>query len=384
MLLIETTSDLENLCAKLANETFVCVDLEFLREHTYFAKLCLIQIASTDTEAIVDPLAKGINLQPFFELMQNPKVVKVFHSGRQDIELIFQLGHRIPLPLFDTQIAASALGFGEAVSYENLVKSFLNLSLDKSSRLSDWSKRPLTEEQLRYAVGDVTHLAKIYPLMIKRLETLGRSHWIDDELKQLASPEIYQVNPNEIWQRMHHRSHSPKFLTLLRELACWREKRAISKNTPRQSFIKDDILLNICAAHPQTKEELCAIRGMRKDLASGKIGDEIIEVVQKFNAFDKSNYVTVCNDDKNEYYDNALLEILKMILRIKAIENNIIPKLITDDEELKNFCRHQDAPCRFMQGWRYDVFGRFAQQVCCGHCGITYNADKHSIDLFEN
>lgn len=384
MQLIETNSDLEKLCQSLAQRPFVCVDLEFLREHTYYAKLCLIQIANSDDAAIIDPLAPNLNLMPFFELMQNPDVTKVFHSGRQDIELIFQLGHCIPHPLFDTQIAASALGCGEAVSYEHLVKTFLNLSLDKSSRLSDWSKRPLSEEQQRYALGDVTHLAKIYPLIVERLITLNRTHWIDDELKNLSDISLYQINPDTIWQKMRHRSHSPKFLTLLRDLACWREKRAINKNVPRQSFIKDDLLLNICASHPQTIDELCAIRGMHKDLARGKIGEEIISVVQNFQALDKKDYVTVCDNDKQEYYDNALLEILKMALRITAAENDIIPKLICDEDELKDFCRHSDAPCRFMSGWRYDIFGQIAQKISSGHYGIIYNAEKHSIDLFEN
>ncbi len=383
MQLIEKTNDLEKFCADLANQPYVCVDLEFLREHTYFAKLCLIQIASSDNEAVIDPLANDINLQPFFDLMQNPEVIKVFHSGRQDIELIFQLGHCIPSPLFDTQIAASALGFGEAISYENLVKSFLNLSLDKSSRLSDWSKRPLSEEQQRYAIGDVTHLAKIYPLVVERLNALNRIHWIDEEIQSLGDTSLYQVNPDEIWQRMRHRSHSPKFLTLLRDLARWREKRAISKNVPRQSFIKDDILLNICAAHPQTKEELSSIRGVRKDLAFGKIGDEIIEVIKNFQSLSKDDYVTACNDDKCENYDSALLEILKMLLRIIAAEHNITPKLLTDEDELKNFCRNQDNPCRFMQGWRYEIFGKLAQKICTGNCGLTYNAAKHSINLID-
>ena len=384
MQLVETTSDLQNICSSLSNAPFVCVDLEFLREHTYFAKLCLIQIASPEIEAIIDPLAPKLDLQPFFELMNNHKVTKVFHSGRQDIELIYQLGHIIPTPLFDTQIAASALGYGEAVSYENLVKDLSDTPLDKSSRLSDWSKRPLSPEQLKYALCDVTHLAKIYPLIVTKLEQMGRTHWIDDETDHLCDKSLYEIKPEDVWQKIHHRSHSPKFLTLLRELCRWREERAIAKNTPRQSLIKDDILLNICATFPLNKEELAAVRGMRADLAKGKIGDEIIEVVQNVKALDKSDYVTVCDNTKDcANIDGALLEILRMVLRIISAQNNIVPKLIASDDEIKAFCQGNKNNVRFMQGWRYDIFGKLVNQICSQKTALSYNADKHTIDIIE-
>ena len=381
MQLIETSSDLKKLCAELAKMPFVCVDLEFLREHTYFAQLCLIQIATENTAAIVDPLAKDINLQPFFDLMQNPAIIKVFHSGRQDIELIFQLGHCIPSPLFDTQIAASAIGLGDSISYEHLVKYFLNIALDKSSRLSDWSKRPLTAEQVEYAAGDVTHLAKIYPLITQKLQALNRTCWIDDELQTLSNPDLYQINPREIWLKLRHRSHNPKFLTLLRELACWRENRAITKNTPRQSLIKDDLLLNICAAHPTTKNDLAAVRGMRGDLAKGKVGDEIIDVVNKFNLIDKQNYVTISNDDAFSGANSVLLELLRIILRIVAAQHNVAARLIASDDELKLYCTSADADIKFMHDWRYEIFGKLVEQISSGTTAIAYNADKKIIEL---
>lgn len=383
MRLIETTSDLEKLCSELSNASFVCVDLEFLREHTYFAKLCLIQIADENNAAIIDPLAKDISLQAFFNLMQNPDVVKVFHSGRQDIELIYQQGHCIPTPLFDTQIAASALGFGEAISYEHLVKNFLNINLDKSSRLSDWSKRPLSEEQLQYAISDVTHLVKIYPLLEDKLQKENRLHWIDDEIRSLSSPFLYDVKPYEAWTKIRHRSHSPKFLTLLRELACWREKRAMLKNTPKQSLIKDDILLNICAAFPSSKEELASVRGMRSDLAKGKIGDEIIEIIQKVKVLDKSDYVTVCEDVSPANPDSSLLEILRMVLRIVASQTNTAAKLIASDDELKLFCSNTDCDIKFMHDWRYEIFGSLAEQICKGQTAIKYDAEKHVMELIK-
>ncbi len=381
MQLIENTSDLKNLCTELAKAPFVCVDLEFLREHTYFAQLCLIQIANSEIEAIVDPLSKELDLQPFFELMQNSEVTKVFHSGRQDIEIIYQQGHCIPSPLFDTQVAASALGYGESISYENLVKSLLNINLDKSSRLSDWSKRPLSQEQLQYAICDVTHLAKMYPLIIEKLQNKGRLHWIDDELRNLSSPFLYDVNPYEVWTKIRHRSHSSKFLTLLRELACWREKRAMFKNTPRQSLLKDDILLNICSACPLTKDDLSGVRGMRADLAKGKIGDEIIEVIQNVEVMDKDNYVTVYGEINSLNPDSALLEILRVALHIISAQSNTSPKLIASDEELKQYCSDPTCDVKFMHGWRYDIFGNLVEQIKSGTTAIVYNADKHSIDV---
>lgn len=384
MQLIDNTANLEKLCVELNKAPFVCIDLEFLREHTYFAQLCLIQIASLDKAAIIDPLAKDINLQAFFELMQNPSVVKVFHSGRQDIELLYQLSHHIPLPLFDTQIAASALGYGESVSYEHMVKSFLNISLDKTSRLSDWSKRPLSEKQLEYAACDVTHLAKIYPLMITQLQSLNRIDWIKDELDNLGSPFLYDNKPEDAWIKIRHRSHNPQFLTLLRELACWREKRAMMKNTPRQSLIKDDILLNICASSPETKEDLLAVRGMRADIAKGKIGNEIIEVVKKSKSLPQDKLVSVCDNDEKDYQvDGVLLEIMRMVLRISAAQNNIVPKLLSSDDELKAFCSNHDTQVRFMHGWRYSVFGCLIDKICSGKTAITYNNKTRSIELLD-
>lgn len=384
MQLIETNPDLENLCARLQDEPFVCVDLEFLRERTYFAQLCLIQIASPEVAAVIDPLAEGLNLVPFFALMHNPDITKVFHSGRQDIELIFQLSGEVPTPLFDSQIAASALGFGEAISYENLVKSMLDINLDKTSRLSDWSRRPLSADQLDYALGDVTYLCRIYPKLLAKLQQLGRTNWIEEELAALGAPALYQIAPDNVWQKMRHRSHNAKFLTLLRELAAWREKRAIAKNVPRQSFIKDDLLLNICTACPCTKDALTAVRGMRADLAKGKLGDEIIEVVQNFKALPKSAYVTIDDEDKNLNYDAALLEVLKMVLRICASKHNITPKLLASEDELKHFCAQGlTDEVRFMSGWRYEIFGALVQKICSRHTAIAYNPNNHSIELID-
>lgn len=381
MQFVQNNHDLENLCLKLAKEEFVCVDLEFMRQHTYFAKLCLIQIASQNDEAIIDPLVKDINLQPFFDLMQNEKVIKVFHSARQDIEIIYNLTSKIPTPLFDTQIAAMVAGYGESISYEHLVNHILHINIDKSSRLSDWSNRPLNENQLNYAISDVTHLVKIYAHLKSKLTKENRLDWISDELSALCDENLYKTNPHNMWQKMRHRSHSAKFLTYLRELCAWREIRAINKDVPRQSFIKDDMLLNICSDCPSTKEELCKVRGMRSDLAMGKIGDEIIEVIKKVKDLDEENYVTLPCVKDFSCADGSLLELLKLLLKITAQQQKTVARIIASEDDLKSFCHDDTADVPFMHGWRYDIFGTKAKELKSGKLSISYNPKTHIIDF---
>ena len=337
MRLIDTNQALTEFCQELINEAFIAVDLEFLREKTYYAKLCLIQVASPNHAAIIDPLAENIDLSAFFTLMKNPNITKVFHSGRQDIEIIYNQSGFIPEPLFDTQIAAQVCGFGEAVSYENLVKSVLGIQLDKSSRLSDWSLRPLDTKQLEYALSDVTHLVNIYTFLQNKLSETGRLHWLDEEIAILKSPDTYIVRPEDAWQKIRHRSHNSKVLTILRELATWRERRAQNKNTPRQSIIKDDCLINIAAACPTSKEELEKIRNIRKDVVSGKLGDEILDVINIALQIPSSAYIKPEHDKPLPNGANALYELLRMLLKIRAQEQGVVAKLIASDEDLKNF-----------------------------------------------
>ena len=379
MQLIENTQDLKELTKRLSQEKFVCIDSEFLREHTYFAKLCLIQIASEKEAAIIDPLANDIDLTPFFDLMQNQNIVKVFHSGRQDIEIIYNLSGRIPTPLYDTQIAAQAAGFGEYPSYENVVSHILHIELDKSSRLSDWAHRPLDTKQLNYALSDVTHLVNIYLHLTAWLEKHGRTHWIDEEINALSNESLFKIDPNEAWLKIRHRSHSSLFLTTLRELAAWREMRAINKDVPRHSFIKDDLLLNICAAQPNNKQELAVIRGMRTDLASGKIGDEILEVLQKVKSLPKEDYATPCYPPEISGADSSLMELLKLLLKVKAQEEKIVARMIASEDDLKLFCIREDDKVPFMHDWRYAIFGQYAEMLRDGKTAIAYNAEYHSL-----
>ncbi|MBE6451972.1 MAG: ribonuclease D [Alphaproteobacteria bacterium] len=384
MQLITQTTELQQLCQQLSTMEFITVDLEFLREHHYYAQLCLIQIGSKDTCAIIDPLAQDINLDSFFELMQDQKVIKVFHSGRQDIEIIYHLSGKIPTPLFDTQIAAMALGYGESISYESLVTHILHQSIDKTNRLSDWSKRPLTASQLDYALSDVTHLIEIYQHLSQHLKQTNREEWIKEEMEILTSPHTYEINPQEAWTKIKHRSHSAHFLTLLRELAAWREKRSQTKNTPRQSYIKDDMLLNICAMNPQSKEELCQIRNLRPDIAKGKLGDEILNVLKYCRQIPKDNYVTPPKIKELPNKSGALFELLKLLLKIISQQEKVVARLIATDEDLHSFAIFKnDSSNPILSGWRNEIFGKHALLLRNGKTSIIYNPQTQQIEIKE-
>ena len=383
MEVITDTAALENLCKDLAKNSFVTVDLEFLREHHYYAQLCLIQLGSETRCAIVDPLTKDLNLSAFFELMQNSSVTKVFHSGRQDIEIIYNLSGKIPEPLFDTQVAAMVTGFGEAISYENLVSHLLHIKLDKSNRLSDWSKRPLTDSQLNYALSDVTHLVNIYKELEKKLTSLSRQEWITEEMQILSSPETYRVNPQEAWQKIKHRSHNAHFLTILKELAAWREERAQRKNTPRQSYLKDDMLLSICTVNPQTKEELSQIRNLRKDIVSGKLGDEIMDVLEHCRHIPESEYVIPPKIKELPDKSSSLYELLKLLLKIISQQEGVVARLIATDENLHALSVFKDKDNPILSGWRHQIFGHQADDLRNGKIAICYNPKTKQIEFLN-
>lgn len=377
--LIENNGDLEVFCRSLAAEPFITVDLEFLREKTYYAKLCLIQVGSQHECAIIDPLAPEINLQPFFELMDNPQIVKVFHAGRQDLEIIYFMHHRIPAPLFDTQVAAQVCGYGESVGYETLVNSLLNLELDKSFRFTNWEARPLDKRQLEYAICDVTHLVPIYLKLQDILKQTGREGWVKEEIEHLTDPSVYETNPLDVWQKIKHRSHNARFLTLLRELAAWRERRAQRNDVNRRSIIQDECLLNIAAMCPSSPEQLRQIRGIRKDVADGKLGREIIEVLESAKKIPSEQYVRLGKEEKMPGHAGALLEILKLLLKIKSAEHGVAPKLIASEEDLLHLLKRKDNP--LIKGWRYEIFGRDAVGFCEGRLSLSFDKVRKSIAI---
>lgn len=381
MQLIDNSHDLQNLCNRLAKEQFITVDLEFIREKTYYPILCLIQVASETEAAIIDPIAEGIELSSFFALMQNEKVLKVFHSCRQDVEIIYELSGNIPMPIFDSQVAAMVCGFGESISYDRLVKAIVGIELDKSNRLSNWQNRPLEKEQLEYAIADVTHLTKIYNHLFEVMKTKNRMSWLDEEMSIITKKETYFTKPEEAWHKIRFRSHNAKVLSNLRALAAWREKRAITKNVPRQNIIKDDFLVMIATASPKNYKDMEQIRGMRKDVASGKLADEMLETLDKVKVDPK-----IVNENKIDLpnFIPSLVELLKMLLKIIALREGVVPRIICSELDLQKFAAHQDKNNPILKGWRYHIFGQEAMKLREGSLSIRYNSENNDIELLES
>ena len=378
MQIITDNQSLEELCKNLSRHPFVTVDLEFIREKTYFPILCLIQIASEEQTAIIDPLAEGINLQSFFDLMKNPNVIKVFHSCRQDVEIIYELSGIIPQPLFDTQVAAMVCGFGESISYERLVKAVVGIELDKTDRLSNWQLRPLDEHQLQYAAGDVTHLINIYKYLTAEMARKNRTHWIDEEMEILSRGDTYIIPPEEAWLKIKHRSHNAKVLSALRDLAAWRELRARDKNVPRQNILKDDILIMIATAFPQNKDELMQIRGMRKDIAGGKLADEMLEVLSHTVVDTK---IVKQNKNENIPAAPALYELLKMLLKIVSQKEGVVARLIASDTDIQKLAAFKDKNNPTLIGWRQEIFGLQALKLRNGDLSVRYSPEQKDIEF---
>ncbi len=380
MKLITTTAELNDFCKSLENDKFITVDLEFLREKTYYAKLCLIQVGSEKNDVIIDPLAEDINLQSFFDLMQNQNVVKVFHSGRQDIEILYNISGKIPQNIFDTQVAAMACGFGESISYENLVRFVCKAELDKTCRLTNWSKRPLDEKQLNYAICDVTYLKDIYLFLKKKLEHNKHEECCFEELKILSDENTYETDPKDAWKKIKHRSHNVRFLTLLRELAAWREERAKRKNLPRQNIVKDECLLNIASECPTTHEQLANIRNMRKDIVEGKLAVEILQVVENFKKLSAKDYVKLETEGGGNYCP-GLLELMKLLLKLKSLETGIVARLIATEDDLKRLASFDDKQNPLLSGWRFDVFGKDALLLRDGKIAFGFDAKRKNVKI---
>ena len=381
--LITTNLQLNKFCQNLEQQDFITVDLEFHREKTYYAQLGLIQVGAKGFEAIIDPLSKELDLTRFYLVLDNPKIVKVFHSCRQDIEILYHMAGFIPHPLFDTQIAAQICGFGTSASYESLVNAILGIELDKSSRLTNWCVRPLSEKQLSYAISDVTHLVHIYEFMRTQIAQTHREHWLDEEMRPLLNVETYENDPMKAWQKLRQHSHNRKYLTVLRELAAWRERRAQLKNVPKQNIIKDECLLNVAAEVPHSIEELSQIRNMRSDVAKGKLGAEILDVIQKVEQMPHSEYAKL-PPEKRISCNTNLYELLKLLLSLVAQNEKCVPHIIASDDELKLFSIHKDSGLNMLKGWRKELFGQKAMTLREGKLSIKYNADTQKIEFIEN
>ena len=371
---ITTTEELAEFCRHAAGFDFVTVDTEFLRERTYYSKLCLVQLALPSDDpndaVLVDPLARDISLKPLFELMRDESVVKVFHAARQDLEIFLIDGGVIPKPLFDTQIAAMVCGFGEQAGYETLVRKLAKASLDKTSRFTDWSRRPLTEAQKTYALADVTHLRVIYRELCRQIDAAGRREWVEEETKALYDPELYITRPDDAWKRVKTRTNSGKFLAIVRELARFREDYAQSRNVPRSRVYKDDALLELASTKPRAQEDLDRSRLLLREARKGDIAAGILQAVEAGLACKPQDYPHVEEVQAGVPTNPALAELLRVLLKAKSDETDVAPRMIAAASELDEIAAgRRDVPS--LAGWRRTVFGDDALRLCGGEVALA-------------
>lgn len=371
--MIETTAALEEACKQLAKSDFITIDTEFLRESTFWPELCLIQMASPDLEVIVDPLAKGIDLAPFFALMADTSVVKVFHAARQDIEIIFHLGNLIPHPIFDTQVAAMVCGFGDSVSYDQLVQKVKNVHIDKTSRFTDWSRRPLSEKQLEYALADVTHLRDVYLKLRDELDREGRAGWLTEEMNILESRETYDLHPDDAWQRLKMRLRKPQELAVIKYVAAWREREARNRNVPRSRVLKDDAIYEIAQQQPKDTEALGRLRTIPKGWERSNAGAAIVEAVNEALALPKAEMPHVHRHAQASDGAAASVELLKVLLRLTSEKHGVAAKVIANSEDLERIAADgEKADVPAMHGWRRELFGDVALKLISGGVGLRF------------
>ncbi|MGB8278699.1 MAG: ribonuclease D [Methylovirgula sp.] len=374
MSLITTTRELAEACRRMACHPFVTVDTEFLRETTFWPKLCVVQLASPDEAVAIDALAEGLDLAPLFDLMADTKLVKVFHAARQDLEIIWNLAKLIPAPLFDTQVAAMVCGFGDQISYSELVQAICRVSLDKSSRFTDWSRRPLSEAQVDYAIADVTHLRDIYWHLRRRLETSGRLPWLDDEMALLTSPATYEQHPSNAWERFRNRARKPRDLAVLMDVAAWREAEAQSRDVPRSRVLKDDVLVEIALAAPRTPEELSNLRTFPRGMEKSRAGIDILAAVQRGLARDPKTLPRFEKERRSS--GGATVELLKVLLRQVAEAEGVAAKMIATVEELEAIALDDHAKVAALSGWRREIFGEKALELKHGRLALTVEHGK--------
>jgi len=376
--LISDSATLAALVERLSAAPFVAVDTEFMRENSYWPELCLIQIASPDEAAAIDPKADGIDMKPLLDLLvENTDVLKVFHAGGQDLEIVHNLTGKTPAPLFDTQIAAMALGFGEQVGYSNLIESMLGHVLDKGARFTDWSRRPLEKRQIDYAIADVTHLATIFPKMVEKLKKNGRGAWLDEEMERLADPSSFAFAPEDAWKRLKLPGRNPQLLGRLRALAAWRENEARNKNLPRGRIAKDDTLQEIASHPPKTQEDLGRVRGLSAGWRSNDIGARMMAALAGARALEPEDMPAREPRRPGLSKDGALVsDLLKLLLKIRSKESGVAPKLIARSDELEALAAGVREELNILRGWRFEEFGRDALDLVEGRLAFAITDGK--------
>lgn len=374
---ITSTADLADFCARLSGKAFVAVDTEFMRETTYWPKLCLVQAAALGgPEAIIDPLAEGLDLTPLLAVMRDPKVLKVFHAARQDVEIFHNLG-AIPMPLFDTQIAGMAAGFGEQVAYDALVRKILKVEIDKTHRFTDWSRRPLSAAQLNYALADVTHLAELYPILRERLEKASRLSWVTEEMAAMTDPALYDVDPENAWRRLKPRRHAPKYLAVFRAVAAWRERTAQQRDQPRGRILKDEAIDELAAQGPTDADALNRLRSVPKGFAGSRYGPELVEAIRAALANPEAYAPKIERETAPASpAAGAVVELLKVLLKARAEDAGVASKLIATVADLEKIASDDRADSAALHGWRREAFGEDALRLKRGELALVLDGAR--------
>jgi ribonuclease D len=373
--LITTTQELAEVCARMARHPYVTVDTEFLRETTFWPKLCVVQLATDEEAVAVDALAEGLDLAPFFALMGDRAVLKVFHAARQDVEIIWNLARMIPAPLFDTQVAAMVCGYGDQVAYGELAQSIAKVTLDKSSRFTDWTRRPLSDAQIDYAIADVTHLRPIYRFLHAKLERTGRLPWLIDEMATLTSAETYAQEPAKAWERFRHRARKPRDLAVLMEICAWREHEAQSRDVPRSRILKDDVMIEVALAAPKTVDALGNMRAFPRGMERSKAGSEILAAIERGLARDPKTLPRIERERRGNG-GGATVELLKVLLRQVSERHGVAARMIATIEDLEAIAQNDDADTQTLKGWRRDLFGARALELKHGKLALTVENGK--------
>jgi ribonuclease D len=373
---ITTTAELAAFCDKIKGQPFVAVDTEFMRETTYWPKLCLIQAAAPTAEATIDPMAEDLDLEPFLEILRDEKILKVFHAARQDVEIFNNL-QAMPKPLFDTQVAGMAAGFGEQIAYDALVRQMLKIELDKSSRFTDWARRPLTDNQLTYALADVTHLAKLYPMLRERLEREGRLAWVTDEMADLTDPANYDVEPDNAWKRLRPRRHTAKYLAVYRAVAAWRERTAQLRDQPRGRILKDEAIDEIATQSPTDADGLDRLRSVPKGFSGSRFGPDLVAAIREALR-DPEAYAPVIEKVRQQASPaaGAVVELLKVLLKARAEEAGVASKLIATVSDLEQIANDDEAEVGALKGWRREAFGEDALKLKRGELALVLDGAR--------
>lgn len=384
--LIEDSATLADLCKRLAKSDFITVDTEFMRENSYWPELCLIQVANDKEAAAIDPKAPDLDMGPLLDLLtDNEEVLKVFHAGGQDIEIVYNLTGKTPHPMFDTQVAAMALGQGEQIGYSNLVDTYLGIVVDKGARFTDWARRPLDKRQIDYAIADVTHLSKIFPKMLEKLRKSGRGVWLDQEMERISDPEHYRNDPDQVWQRVRINSRKPEVLGRLKALARWRELEAQGKDLPRGRIVKDETLADIAANPPRKQADLAKVRGLSAAWAGNDIGGRMMAAIADAKPMPASEMPGREERKPALGKDGALVaDLLKLLLKIRAKEVNVAPRLLARSEDLEALAAGVRKDLPILEGWRYEQFGRDALALVEGQLGFAVRNGKLKMSRTED